>query len=257
MRESVEESVANFYNARGWIERDGSTTDDALLWEDLRECAREYVSYCRRRVALHIPKQGRFFLDVGSGPIQYPEYLDYSRGYEKRYCIDLSATALSRAAEKIGDHGVFINQSIFDADLPEDYFDCCVSLHVIYHIEKARQEEAVLKLLRVTKRGCPVVIVYFNPDSFGPLRTVLRRNAKNCNDLYFQPHPLSWWDRFDDVADIQVFLWRSFTASDQKRLFPNNRLGSWMFRRLVAIEEKHQRLMIRLFRYPMIVLKRR
>ena len=45
-------------------------------YEDLRPVAREYISRCHQRVSRHLPPEGRLFLDAGSGPIQYPEYLD-------------------------------------------------------------------------------------------------------------------------------------------------------------------------------------
>ena len=85
----TEESVSEFYNTEGWETEDG-ITEDARRWEDLREHAQEYVKKCRLRVCNHIPESGENILDMASGPIQYKEYLEYSRNFEKRYCVDLS-----------------------------------------------------------------------------------------------------------------------------------------------------------------------
>ena len=59
----------------------------------------------------------------------------------------MSSCALDDAKEKIGDHGVFLCGSWFDIPLDENLFDCAISLHTIYHIDKDKQEEAVRKLI--------------------------------------------------------------------------------------------------------------
>ena len=44
----------------------------------------------------------------GSGPIQYPEYLTYSEGYQYRLCLDISIVALIEARKRIGEKGLFV-----------------------------------------------------------------------------------------------------------------------------------------------------
>jgi len=119
--DKAEEKVSEFYNTVGW-ETDDEITEDARRFEDLRECSKEYVSKCRLRVLRHIPDHGLNILDMASGPIQYKEYLEYSKNFRKRYCIDLSSTALEIARKKIGDHGVFLHSSFFDIPLEENFF---------------------------------------------------------------------------------------------------------------------------------------
>jgi ubiquinone/menaquinone biosynthesis C-methylase UbiE len=165
MSDNAEERVSKFYNTLGWQTEDG-ITEDARRWEDLREYAKEYVSKCRLRVLRYIPDKGENMLDMASGPIQYKEYLEYSKNFKKRYCVDLSLGALETAKKKIGDHGVFLHGSFFEIPMEEDFFDCAVSLHTIYHIDKDKQEDAVRKLIYVTKPGQPIIIVYSNPNIF-------------------------------------------------------------------------------------------
>ncbi len=164
MEDNAEERVSKFYDTVGWTVEEG-ITEDARRWEDLREHAKAYVSKCRLRVLNHIPGKGENMLDMGSGPIQYEEYIEYSRNFRKRYCVDLSAKDLETAKQKIGDHGIFSHGSFFDIQIGEDFFDCTISLHTIYHIDKDRQEDAVRKLVRVTRPGKPVIIVYSNPNT--------------------------------------------------------------------------------------------
>lgn len=269
MKKSAEENVADFYNSTGW-ETQAGITQDARDFEDLRKSAREYVSKCRLRVLKFIPDSGGNMLDMASGPIQYEEYLSFSRNFDKRYCVDLSQMALDGAREKIGSHGVYLHGSFFDIDLEQDSFDCSISLHTIYHMEKDRQEEAVRKLLYVTKPGKPVIIVYSNPRTLfrtltfplrmlKNLRNAFRKNKKNKNEeaLYFHPHPLNWWNRFSDVADVKIVPWRSFSSEQQKLLIPDNRFGRWIFDILFRLEDRFPRFFVRNFAYPMIVLRKK
>jgi len=268
MLNDAENRVSKFYNTVGW-ETEEEITEDARRWEDLREYAKDYVSKCRLRVLRHIPDSGFNMLDMASGPIQYNEYLEYSRNFMKRYCIDLSASALEKARTRIGDHGVFLQGSFFDIPLESDFFDCSVSLHTIYHIDKDRQEEAVRKLIHVTKPGKPVIVVYSNPITLVALIGSLFpfRLLKNCQDhnsnkdestsLYFHAHSVEWWSRFSDIADVNILPWRSFAANIQKRLIPNNKLGKTMLDMLFTLEERFPKFFVKYFQYSMIILKKR
>lgn len=272
MIDNAEERVSKFYNTVGW-ETEGEITEDARRWEDLREHAKDYVSKCRLRVLRHIPGNGVNILDMASGPIQYREYLEYSKNFKKRYCVDLSSGALEKAKKKIGDHGVFLNGSFFDIPLEENFFDCAVSLHTIYHIDKDKQEEAVRKLIYVTKPGKPVIIVYSNPNTivsflslpFRVLRRAKRllkkpekeKKQKEDSGLYFHSHPIEWWNRFSDIASVKILPWRSLGSNYQKRLIPNNKIGGKMFDVLFNLEERFPDVFVKHFQYPMIILTKR
>lgn len=263
-----DKNVSSFYNGIGW-ESDGSTTGDARMFEDLRTCAAEYISKCRLRVLNHIPEDGDNILDMASGPIQYREYLEYSKNFKKRYCVDLSARALADAEKRIGAHGEYCHGDFLDMDFQENFFDCSISLHTIFHIDKNTQEAAVRKLLEITKPNAPVIIVYSNPDtlvhrlvSFGRrLRRMFmsgpETEAKTDIGLYYHAHPLSWWQRFKDVAEIEIEFWRSFDSSHQKKLIPNNQLGKTILSQLFKLESRFPRFFVKHFQYPMFILRKK
>ncbi len=262
--DNAEERVSKFYNTKGW-EVDGGITEDAKRFEDLRECADEYVRKCRLRVLPHIPNEGVNILDMASGPIQYEEYLEFSKHFEKRYCVDLSSDALEQAKKKIGDHGVFLHGSFFDISIEENFFDCSLSIHTIYHMDKDKQEEAVRKLIYITKPGKPIIIVYSNPYTLVgiPYRVLrkfkhaLKKLLKTESEspvLYFHPHPINWWNRFTDTASLKILPWRSFSSDIQKSLIPDNSFGKNIFRKLFKLENKFPNFFVKHFQYPMIIL---
>ena len=273
----AEEKVSKFYNKLGW-ETDVGITEDARRFEDLRESAEDYLSKCRLRVLRHIPETGENILDMASGPIQYEEYLEYSRNFKKRYCVDLSSSALEDAKKKIGDHGVFLNGSFFDIPLDENFFDCAISLHTIYHIDKDKQEEAVRKLIYVTKPGQPIIVVYSNPSKIFKwvarlirlpflllskpkelLEKLIKKGVQKKDlDLYFHTHPIKWWNRFSDVAtNIKIMPWRSLNSDIQKCLIPNNKMGKKMFDMIFNLEERFPNFFVKYFCYSMIIITKR
>ena len=257
---AVEDDVRDFYDNRGWdAAGDEKVYADAQLWEDLRPCAAEYVSACRRKVLDHLPRSGDRILDAGSGPIQYPEYLEYSEGFAKRVCVDLSQRALDEARTKLGDRGDFVRVSLLDLPFPDGHFDAAISLHTIYHIDRARQEDAVREVVRVLRPGANAVIVYANPNRLAARikRLVRRRPGPEAGPIYFFAHPLSWWKRFADEADVEIVPWRSINANESRRLIPDNRLGAAIFRAVLWFERAFPRAVTRLGCYPMIVLTRR
>ena len=133
--------VNKFYNNIGWIRKNKDTLD-ATLFEDLRFCAKEYVSKCRKRLKRYIPKKGIHVLDFASGPIQYPEYLEYSKNFKLRHCVDFSKLAIKKARLKLGKKGKFYCNDFFKIKLKKNYFDCILSLHTIYHIDKKLQAKS-------------------------------------------------------------------------------------------------------------------
>ena len=83
---NIKQEVQDFYNRVGWQEISEGVYQNATF-EDLRPVARAYIHRCHLRVLRHLRQQGTFLLDAGSGPIQYPEYLEYSKKYSFEYVL--------------------------------------------------------------------------------------------------------------------------------------------------------------------------
>ncbi len=255
---AVEDDVRDFYDSRGWeTAGDEEVYADAHLWEDLRSCAAAYVSACRRKVLDHLPPSGERILDAGSGPIQYPEYVEYSAGFAKRVCVDVSERALAEACTKLGGRGDYVRASLLELPFPASHFDAAVSLHTIYHIDRDRQETAVRELIRVVKPGASAVVVYANPDRLtARLKRLAGRSSRDSGSgpIYFFAHPLSWWKRFSDEAAVEIAPWRTLNANESRRLIPDNALGAGVFRAVLAFERTVPSVATWAGCYPMIVL---
>lgn len=154
----VKQEVQRFYDQVGWKLVSEDVYQNAR-YEDLRPVSRRYIHDCHMRVARHLRLQGRYLLDAGSGPVQYPEYLEYSRNYNFRVCADISITALKEARKRVGEQGLFVVADIANLPFKPGAFDGVVTLHTIHHLPEAEHLPAFAELFRVLAPGCSAVVV--------------------------------------------------------------------------------------------------
>lgn len=154
----IKQQVREFYDQVGWQEISQGVYENAL-YEDLRPVSREYIHRCHLRVGQHLEPTGRYLLDAGSGPVQYPEYLEYSRGYQRRVCVDISFRALIAARERLQEHGLYVVADIAHLPFRPECFDGVVSLHTIHHLPPEEHIPAYEELLRVLSPGRRLVVV--------------------------------------------------------------------------------------------------
>ncbi len=119
----IKQQVREFYDQVGW-QLVGEDVYQNARYEDLRPVAHDYIHRCHLRVARHLKPQGTYLLDAGSGPIQYPEYLEYSRSYQYRVCVDLSQTAIKEARKRIGEHGLYVVADVAQSALQAGLLRC-------------------------------------------------------------------------------------------------------------------------------------
>jgi len=159
----VKQEVRQFYDEIGWklVGEDGDQNAiyQNARYEDLRPVSQRYIHDCHLRVAAHLKPQGRFLLDAGSGPVQYPEYLEYSRGYQHRVCADISITALIEARRRLGEHGTYVVADVANLPFAQDVFEGVVSLHTIHHLQEEEHVQAFQEIYRVLAPGNRAVVV--------------------------------------------------------------------------------------------------
>ncbi len=191
--------VQEFYNQVGWQEV-GTGVYQNATYEDLRPVSRQYIHDCHQRVTRHLKPKGRLLLDAGSGPIQYPEYLEYSLGkndpppYQYRVCLDISRVALQEARKRIGDasnggHGLFVVADIANLPFKPGTFDGIVSLHTIHHLPFEEHLRAYQELQRVLAPASSAVIV--NGWDLPPLTVFFNFWIKLAEQVYHFLRPSS------------------------------------------------------------------
>jgi len=292
MGSEVKKQVREFYDQVGWqMVGEGRTEHDSggqelryqnARYEDLRPVAREYIQRCHMRVARHLKSDGRYLLDAGSGPIQYPEYLEYSKGYRYRVCADISITALKEARKRIGEHGLYVVADIADLPFKANAFDGVVSLHTIHHLPEQEHLLAYQELYRVLAQERTAVVV--NGWSSPPLTRFLEaplRWKKSLRKLrqkisghsvpaarpdegeetpkgtFVQKNNAAWLKRtLGQQMALEILVWRSVSVRFLRAYIHPRLAGRWWLRRLYGLEERFPHFFGENGQYPLIVIRK-
>ncbi len=272
----IKNDVRQFYDQVGWRAVSEGVYQNAQ-YEDLRPVSREYIHRCHMRINRHIKKEGRFFLDAGSGPIQYPEYLTYSEGYQYRVCLDISIVALMDARNRIGAHGLLVVGDIAHLPFKEDSFEGIVSLHTIHHLPPQDYLSAFLEINRVLADDAAAVVVngwdesalmrYFNPPivlmekltNRGIHREAEENNAKPKAEKPQRTHVYKLTAEklrllMDGVIPVNIYVWRSASVRFLRALIHPWLFGRILLKILFFLEETYPRYFGEKGQYPLITM---
>lgn len=278
----IKNEVREFYDQVGW-----SLVDDGVyqnsLYEDLRPVSREYIHRCHMRVARHINPRGEYLLDAGSGPIQYPEYLEYSKEYKKRVCVDISITALREARKKIDDHGLFVVADISKLPFISEVFDALVSLHTIHHLPHNEHIPAYRQAYRVLKpKGTAVLVngwhgsILFNILGY-PIRIRKRidhiiRKIQGKSDhekqliekknrvpkgTHVKKYNSKWLrSELENYMPLEILVWRSVGVKMLRSYIHPMYAGRYLLGGLYWLEELFPRFFGKYGQFPLIVINK-
>ena len=117
----------------------------------------------------------------------------------------------------------------------------------------------IKKLINISKKDSPIIIVYSNPNTFISYikKKILIKKKIKKDKLYFFCHKNNWWQQFSDLADVKFYPWRSFSSQHQKLLIPGNKIGQLIFKLLFLLEERLPSFFVKYFQYQIIVLKKK
>lgn len=280
----VKQQVRQFYDEVGWQEVGEGVYQNARF-EDLRPVSREYIHNCHLRIGRYLNPTGKYFLDAGSGPIQYPEYLGYSKGYQARVCADISIVALQEARQRIGDRnengqGLFVVADVANLPFIPYAFDGVVSLHTIHHLPVDEHRQAFLELYRVLAESKMAVVVngwesssimdiFTMPLKWGKrLMKRIRRRIKLINagksspkpgevSTFVNKHNADWLRReVGTLIPLEIYVWRSVSVRFLRVYVQPYLGGKWLLRQLYYLEERFPHFMGEHGLYPLIVLKK-
>jgi len=273
----LEKSVQTFYDTFGWVETAGVSGEDALF----RKFSPPYYRYhdgVNDRTLKCFSTLGGNLLMAGGGDL--PEtHVAIAKMFSRTTCLDISERALAIAKKKVASEAEYVRGTILDIPKPEHDFDAAYCAHVIYHIDKDFQETAVRELIRVTRPGGRIIIIYANPASL-PERLIRRGRrllrlihkakrlmprAKGTNKvaghneppLYYFAHPLAWWTRFDDECDMAMIPWDVLSNTEEEQLFMFQPVALWGYRFCSWFENKYPQKAVRWWHYSIIQLTKR
>jgi ubiquinone/menaquinone biosynthesis C-methylase UbiE len=266
----VESSVRDFYDTYGWVDGDdGSGEDNSFRL--FRPSYRAYHKDVERRTLEALaPFEGELLI-AGGGDMP-DSHVTIAEKFDRVACVDISQQARDIAARRLGKDAEIVDGSILDLPLQNDRFDSVFCSHVIYHIDRDLQQTAINELIRVTKPGGRVVVLYSNPRS--PIRyaagavhktsSTFRKMFKarqpsargNRPDLYFYPHLLSWWDRFISQASVKIQPWDIIGSYEERTIIPSNWIAKGFYGAAGWLEKKNPDLAVRLWQYNIITLNK-
>lgn len=284
--EQVKQQVREFYDQVGWQKVAGDLYQNAR-YEDLRPVSAEYIHRCHMRVKRHLKPRGRFLLDAGSGPVQYPEYLTYSQDYTYRVCADISIVALQEARTRLKERGLYVVADVSNLPFASDAFDGIVSLHTLHHLPLEDQARAYHDLYRVLAPTSTAVIVNgWTESPFMRRWTGLVDLAEAVGGwiarLRGKPAPqkktrqagtspqktaptgtfvrklnAEWLrEQLGSRMDLQILVWRSVSVRWLRALIHTLTGGKLWLRLLYNAEERNPRWYGENGQYPMIVIKK-
>lgn len=264
--------LETFYDEFGWLKSGNNQYNDAAVFEDLRDVSKSYIHDCHMRLKTFLPKSGKYFLDAASGPIQFDEYLEYSKNFEYRVCIDLSSRALNEARKKIGDKGIFILGNIANMPIQSAKIDAAISLNTIYHIPQEQQVDAFKEIYRVLIEKAPGLIIYeWGRHSHLQNLFVLpykikthinkwfRVNNSNNSDqpeIYFHAFNRGYFSENKVGFKIKTFVWRSISVPFMKMYIHKWLFGKSLLKMIYKIEEKFPQIAGNVGEYPLFYFEK-
>lgn len=288
----IKNQVRNFYNQVGWSKETDGLYQNAR-YEDLRPVSSEYIHKCHLRVNRHIKSKGFLFLDAGSGPVQYPEYLTYSKGYQYRVCMDLSFVALKEAKIRLKDKGLYVVADVAKLPFVKEVFDGIVSLHTIHHIPSEEKKAVYQGLFDRLKEGCSMVTV--DGWTHVPLKRLmdifagiskrllkLRTRNKKATDLleidpqyvdasdstldkdtaiagtYVLKTDWRWFkNEMQEILPFTIRVWRSVSVRFLREAIHPELSGKFLLKLLFFLEELFPVFFGKRGQYPLIIFKKK
>jgi SAM-dependent methyltransferase len=281
----IKQQVREFYDQVGWKMVSDGVYQNAR-YEDLRPVSREYIHRCHLRVGRYLKPSGRYLLDAGSGPVQYPDYVTYSQGFSYRVCADISIVALQEARVRLGERGLYVVADVANLPFKDGAFESIVSLHTLHHLPPQDHARAYGELYRSLAPGCPAVIV--NGWTISPLMSRLgwlvrgmerlaglaRRRVgkpaaekpaapsepaqKKPTGTFIQKYDPAWLAaNLGGKMPYEVRCWRSVSVRFLRAVIHPALAGRLWLRVLFTLEERFPHWMGKNGQYPMIVVRKK
>lgn len=276
--------VKDFYDQVGW-QRISDELYQNAIYEDLRPVSREYIHRCHLRVKQHLSPAGKYLLDAGSGPVQWPEYLTYSQDYAYRVCLDISRVALIEARSRLEEKGLYVVADVSRLPFRADVFDGTVSMHTLHHLSTGQQSEAYQEMYRTLREKRSMVVVNGSSSSklmqklnwmvslaerLGVKTSVEVKTRKppfvgqaenkkaegEARGTYVQKNSIAWIREELKAYRFQILPWRSVSVRFMRAVIHPALAGKYWLRYIFWREERNPRWFAENGQYPMVVIEK-
>jgi SAM-dependent methyltransferase len=256
--QDVETRVRKFYDTEGWVPDAAGRTGEDRYYRDHSDVRSAYDEKIRQQTVRCFEGLQGILLIAGGGDLPQSHLL-VAQKFEKVICVDISSRALEISKSKLGAKGDYRQASMLALPLQDESVDAVLCAHVLYHIDKRDQAQAVREMIRVSKPGARVVILYRNPHApFNLMQRFLQslrlNKALKTDKLYVRSYPGSWWSQFGERCNVQIQPSDAMSPNQARFFLPGRALRKRFFRWAAGFEDQHPNFAARLWSYSRIVL---
>lgn len=259
--DKVENQLRDYYDKKGWVADSEGRLTENILFRDVRGGKGVYEEKIASQPRNLFDGRSGTLLIVGGGDLP-DSHIRAADLFEKVICIDISERALELSKNKLSNKGKYYNASVLDIPLSDNTVDAVLCAHMLYHVDRANQDRAVREMIRVTKQGGRVLIIYSNPEA--PLMLIQRfLKVLHINKLlgkaylYVYNYPLRWWESFNKDCAVTILPNDAISANQVKVLFPTVALRKKFYKWASNFEDIHTDWAAKLWSYVTIVLDKR
>ena len=255
---NIESQVRKFYDSDGWVLDEAGRTGEDRYFRALSNSRSAYDEKIRQKTVAYFDGLKGILLIVGGGDLPQSHLLAAEK-FARVICVDISWRALEISKSKLGAKGDYRQASILALPLRDQSVDAILCAHVLYHIDKIAQEKAVKELIRVSKPGGRMVLLYRNPHA--PLNLIQRcvqlsriNKMLKKDKLYVYSYPQSWWSQFEGLCRVQILPCDVMSPNQARMFLPSKALRERFFNWAAQFEDQHAYLATRLWSYSRIIL---
>lgn len=281
--------VREFYENEGWTRNEDGVLHDTNLFVDLRPVCQDYLARCMTRVLSALPREGKLFLDLGSGPMAFEPVRAASTNFAHRVCVDIASRPLRDVRAGSGGKIWCVQADAAHLPFKHETFDAILCTHVLYHLPVEDQALAFNEVARIVSARGRAIVVYawprslfewfaetLNPRVLVPkipgARFLWRRlfrarylasfdthkDPSPPASLLYVPQPRAWLRaQIDSGMDSTVTCAQAASLGFMQAFVTNGKTGTNLLRFIAMLEDIFPRLMGRLGRYPLITISRK
>jgi len=171
-------SVKKYYETFGWQKTADKYGDAYFYPGDPRKSNIFYYSVANARLRRNFKHKGEFFLDAGCGAFPHATF---SQDFNFHVCVDFTKAGLAEAKRKLV-NGMFVMADLTNLPFKTSVFEGAIAMHVLYHLPRDFQANAVNELGRVTAEKSHCLIAYkSNLEGWNALVSLIPQRLRRLN----------------------------------------------------------------------------